>query len=234
MDRIGNTERTKPALKYANEAGTCCRLGCDRLLRRADAGFYGKYCNPCSRQLVDHGAFDSKVPVLTGQPFAVLYETIREVGEQLITEQSAEIGGQAAVLERAKLHSTWDGMGDPLLARRSDIWLLHHYYHHHLVTKNRNPIDWLLHMTAVVGITQLYPEGFASGDQMALFICKRGLGFKSLPSIRLKRDGMPAEHGRFPLRSARMLAQKVKSDWLLRPRMQELVAVRVLEKAEEA
>jgi len=233
LQRIGNTERSKPALKYANEAGTCSRLGCDRRLRKADAGFYGKYCNPCSRQLIDHGAFDSKVPILTDQPYAVLYQTIREVGEQLIREQSRHMGGQAAVLERAQLYAEWDGMGNPLLARRSDIWLQHHYYHHQLVTKQRNPIDWLLHMTAVVGITQLYPKGFASDDQVALFVCKRGLGYKSLPSVRLKKDGTPAEHGRFPLRTARILAQRVKSDWVITPGMQELVSKSVLAKTAE-
>lgn len=167
--------------------------------------------------------------MLSDQPYSVLYETIREVGKQLIRECSGEIGGQAAVLERAKLHSDQDGMGDPLLARRSDIWLLHHYYHHQLVTKERNHIDWLLHMTAVVGITQLYPQGFASDDQVALFICKRGLGYKSLPSVRLKKNGLPAEHGRFPLRTARMLAQRVKSDWMMTLRMQQLVSDQVLE-----
>lgn len=229
IGRIGGTERNKPSLKYANPAGTCSRPGCNRMLRRTEAGYYGKYCNPCSRQLIDHGAFDSKVPMLSDQPYSVLYETIREVGKQLIRECSGEIGGQAAVLERAKLHSDQDGMGDPLLARRSDIWLLHHYYHHQLVTKERNHIDWLLHMTAVVGITQLYPQGFASDDQVALFICKRGLGYKSLPSVRLKKNGLPAEHGRFPLRTARMLAQRVKSDWMMTLRMQQLVSDQVLE-----
>jgi len=233
MTRIGNSERTKPALKYANPAGTCSRHGCDGKLRRAEAGYYGKYCNPCSRQLIDHGAFDSKVPALSEQAYAVLYETIREVGEELIRQCNSEIGGQAASLERAKQHCELDGMGDPLLAQRSDVWLLHHYYHHQLVTKERPPIDWLLHMTAVVGITQLYPNGFASEDQIALFICKRGLGYKSLPSVRLRRNGLPSDHGRFPLRRARTLAQKVKGDWKLTPHMQELVSKRVLEKAEQ-
>lgn len=231
--RIGNTERSKPALKYANESGTCSRLGCDRRLRKAEAGFYGKFCNPCSRLLIDHGDFDSKVPVLTEQPYRILYQTIQSVGKVLIREKSREIGRQAAALERAKQYSEWDGMGDPRLAKRSDIWLLHHYYHHQLVTKNRNPIAWLLHMTAVVGITQLYPEGFASSDQEALFICKRGLGYKSLPSVRLKRNGLPAEHGRFPLRTARMLAHRVKSDWLMISMMQEQVSAVVLEMSDK-
>jgi hypothetical protein len=168
--------------------------------------------------------------MLTDQPHALLYETIREVGAKLIKECSGDIGAQAAVLERARLHCNQNGMGDPLLASRSDIWLLHHYYHHQLINKNRNPIDWLLHMTAVVGVIQLYPEGFASDDQVALFICKRGLGYKSLPSVRLKRNGTPAEHGRFPLRTARMLSKRVKSDWAMTPRMQELVSKRTLEK----
>jgi hypothetical protein len=228
LGRIGNTERSKPTLKRANPAGTCSRLGCSGRLRKADAGFYGKYCNPCSRKLIDHGAFDSKVPTLTQEPYMTLYQVIREVGLELLREQNALMGGQAASLERARLHSDQEKMGDPLLARRSDIWLLHHYYHHQLVTKECDHIDWLLHMTAVVGVIQLHPNGFASDDQEALFICKRGLGYRSLPSVRLKRNGTPAEHGRFALRSARMLAKKVKSDWVLMPRMQELVAERLL------
>lgn len=233
LGRIGSTERSKPALKYANPAGTCSRSGCDGKLRRADAGFYGKYCNPCSRELIDHGAFDSKVPKLNEQPYAMLYEVIREVGLELLRECNGLMGGQAATLERARLHCEHDDMGDPLLARRSDIWLLHHYYHHQLITKECDHIDWLLHMTAVVGITQLYPEGFASDDQVALFICKRGLGYKGLPSVRLKGDGLPAEHGRFALRSVRMLAKKVRFDWLMMPRMQELVAERLMVKIGE-
>ncbi|WP_415906497.1 hypothetical protein ACMXYX_03580 [Neptuniibacter sp. QD72_48] len=228
LPRIGNTQRTKPAMKYANPAGTCSHIGCNNKLRRADSGFFGKYCNPCSRRLIDHGAFNSKVPSLKQEPYASIYKAVRQVVLELIRERNGAIASQASVLERAKRHASWDGIGDPRLARRSDIWLLHHYYHHQLITKERNPIDWLLHMTAVVGVVQLYPQGFETKDQEALFLCKRGLGYKSLPSVRLKKDDTPAPHGRFPLRAARELARRVKSDWLLTSSALELVAKRLL------
>ncbi|MEH6652244.1 MAG: hypothetical protein V7707_19650 [Motiliproteus sp.] len=232
LERIGNSGRSKPALKYANEAGTCSRPSCSRMLRRATAGYYGKYCNQCSRRLIDHGDFTTDVPTITQQPYAVLYETIKEVAATLIKEADGSMGRQAAALERVAEFSNADGMGDPVLAKRSDIWLTHHYYHHQLVTKKRDPIDLLLHMTAVVGVTQLHSQGFSTDDQEALFLCKRGLGYKSLPSVRLSLDGSPAGHGRFPLRTARMLAKRIKGDWTLTPCMLELVAESIQTKAE--
>jgi hypothetical protein len=230
LGRIGNSGRTKPALKYANTAGTCSRPNCHRMLRRASAGFYGKYCNQCSRRLIDHGSFTTDVPTLTQQPYAVLYKAIKDVAVELIRSKDEAMGRQAATLERAVGYSGADGMGEPALAKRSDIWLIHHYYHHQLVTRQRDPIDLLLHMTAVVGLTQLHPQGFATDDQEALFLCKRGLGYQSLPSVRLGRDGLSAEHGRFPLRTARMLAKRIKGDWTLTPRMQELIAETIEDK----
>ncbi|MEH6652332.1 MAG: hypothetical protein V7707_20130 [Motiliproteus sp.] len=232
LGRIGNSGRTKPAMKYANEAGTCSRPSCNRTLRRATEGFYGKYCNPCSRRLIDHGDFTSDVPTITQQPYAVLYETIIEVATELIRTADGAMGRQAATLERIVEFSKEDGMGDPALAKRSDTWLIHHYYHHQLTTKKRDPIDLLLHMTAVVGMTQLHPQGFATDDQETLFLCKRGLGYKSLPLVRLKADGTPAPHGRFPLRTARVLAKRIKGDWVLTPRMLELVAEQIQIKAD--
>lgn len=231
LGRIGNSGRTKPAMKYANESGTCSRPSCNRMLRRATAGYYGKYCNPCSRRLIDHGDFTTDVPTLTQQPYAVLYETIKEIAAELVKGCDGAMGRQAAALLRVFEYCKVDGMGDPALAKRSDIWLTHHYYHHQLVTKKRDSIDLLLHMTAVVGMTQLHPQGFATDDQEALFLCKRGLGYKSLPAVRLGLDGSPAGHGRFPLRTARMLAKRIKGDWTLTPRMLELVAERIQTKA---
>jgi len=183
--------------------------------------------------LIDHGAFDSKVPKLSDQPYSVLYETIREIGLELIKDNSTLMAKQASTLDRAQQHCQYEDMGDPMRAKRSDIWLLHHYYHHQLIAKERNTVEWVLHMTAVIGITQMHSDGFASDDQEALFLCKRGLGYKSLPSVRLSRNGLPADHGRFPLRTARMLAQKLKGDWGMTAGMQKLVSKRVMEKAEQ-
>ena len=232
LGRIGNSGRTKPALKYANPGGQCSRLGCNRQLRKADAGFYGKYCNPCSRRLIDHGDFDTTVPKLTQEPYATLYQTIRQVGAELIKAADGNMGRQAAALERAIERCEWDHMGDPAYAKKTEAWLLHHYYHHQLRNRERHPVVLLLHLTAVVGVTQLHPQGFATDDQVALFLCKRGLGYGSLPAVRLKTDGTPAPHGRFPLRTARDLAKRLRSDWGMTPAMMEHVAEKVLEKRE--
>jgi hypothetical protein len=200
------------------------------MLRRASCGFYGKYCNQCSRRLIDHGSFTEDVPTITQQPYAVLYKTIKDVTIELIRSEDEAMRRQAAALERTVEYCRVDGMGDPALAKRSDVWLVHHYYHHQLITKQRDPIDLLLHMTAMVGLTQLYPQGFTTDDQEALFLCKRALGYQSLPSVRLGRDGLSSEHGRFPLRTARMLAKRIKGDWTLTPRMQELIAETIEDK----
>ena len=233
-ERIGNSGRTKPALKYANPAGTCSHVGCDGRLRKAPEGWFGKFCNKCSRLLIDHGSLTTKVPSVTQQPHAVLYETIIEVGHQLIKGRNyAGMPSQGATLDRTERHNDQANMGNVEYARRNDLWLLQHYYHHQTVTKQMNKLDWLLHMTAIVGVVHMYPEGFDSDDQAALFLCKRGLGKVGLPCVRLDQKGLPASHGRFPLRTARMLAQRLKGDWGMGLSMQRMVTEAVLVKAEE-
>jgi hypothetical protein len=242
IGRIGGTERNKPALKYANETGECTRDGCDQILRKAPAGYYGKYCNKCSRLLIDHGSFNTKVPKLTQQPYKVLYETIKEVGYEHIKERNyIYMAAQNATLERTERYMTEQNMGQIIYAEQSDLWLLNHYYHHALITKGMDKLDWLLHMTAIVGVVNMRPDGFDSDDQASLFLCKRGLGVKGLPSVRLDSKGEPKPHSRFPLKRARSLAKLLKEDWsiqgsletIIHGSMIEEVSIRVAKKAEK-
>ncbi|WP_421867053.1 hypothetical protein [Motiliproteus sp.] len=225
--RIGGTERQRPALKYANPKGECSRIGCNNSLRRAPDGWYGRFCNPCSRLLLEHGDFNTTVPRLKDESIALLYQTTMDVVLDMVRKQDREIAGHAWSIQRCEEYAGRPGMGDPLLALRSDTWLYHHYIHHKLKTQEQAPLDVLLHLVGVVGVTQLGPQYFATPDQMDLFLVKRGLGH-GLPSIRVSASGKPAPHGRWSMRRARLLARKLRGDWGLGPQSQGRVAEEVL------
>lgn len=215
--RIGNTERQRPALKYANTAGTCSRYGCDNLLRRAPSGFYGKFCNPCSRLLVEHGDFNTRVPVLKG-PKAHATGSIYNTALALIVEAARNeepvMYGAAAALMRMEQYSENPNAGDPRYALSNDNWTYHHYLHH-LSQLKETPAKAACHLMAVVAVTQLVPEKFASTDQQDLFIVKRGLGGGGLPSLRVNSVGEGVPHGRHSLRRVRKLAAKMRGDFKL-------------------
>lgn len=227
--RIGRTDRQRPSLKYANPKGECSRVGCSNQLRRAPDGWYGRFCNPCTRLLVEHGDFNTTVPKLADEPIAMSYRTIKDVMLEMVREPQLEAAGHAWAIQRCETYADHEGMGDPLLAQRNDTWLYHHYIHHKLRNLEQRPVDVMLHLVGVVGVTQLASEQFASPDQVDLFLVKRGLGH-GLPSIRLTKDGKAAPHGRWSLRKARMLARKMRGDWSLGPRAQGLVAGEMLKK----
>lgn len=225
--RIGGTERQRPVLKYANPKGECSRVGCSNHLRRAPSGWYGRFCNPCSRLLLEHGDFDTTVPRLKDRAIVVLYETIKDVLVEMIRKKHADVSGLAWSILRCEEFAERPGMGDPFLARRNDTWLYHHYIHHKLKNLKHPPLDVLLHLVGAVGVTQLAPQRFATHDQTDLFLVKRGLGH-GLPSIRVSVAGDPVPHGRWALRRARMLARKMRGDWSLGGAVQGYVAEEML------
>jgi len=225
--RIGGTERTRPALKYANPRGECSNAMCDNLIRKAPAGWYGKYCNQCSRRLQDQGDLNTSVPKLKDKPIAIIYATTSDVVRQLLKERHKDTTGAAWGLERCIEWSDKSGMGDPVWALRNDNWMYHHYIHHKLKTLKQEPVEVLVHLMSVVGVTQLAPQYFATKDQEDLFLVKRGLGH-GLPSIKVSKDGKHQRHGRWSLRRARVLAGKLRVDWKLGGNVQRLVAEEVL------
>lgn len=224
--RIGNTERQRPALKYANPAGTCTRYGCDNQLRQAARGYYGKFCNPCSRILVEHGDLNTRVPALKG-PKAKAIGTIYNAALQVITEavrnEEPTMYLAAGVNMRMEKYAENPNAGDPQYALVNDNWTYHHYLHH-LAQLKGTPAKAVCHLMAVVAITQLVPEKFASNDQRDLFTVKRGLGGNGLPALKVNSAGEEVPHGRHSLRKVRKLATKMRGDFKLNTELLNRVA----------
>lgn len=213
--RIGNTERLRPALKYANTAGTCSRYDCNNLLRRAPRGYYGKFCNLCSRILIEHGDLKTRVPVLKGpkaQAIGVIYNTALSSLVETARNKEPAMYGAGAALKSIELYAENPNAGKTQYALSNDNWTYHHYLHH-LVKQKGTAGMAICHLMAVVAITQLLPEKFASRDQLDLFVVKRGLGGRGLPSLKVNKVDQEVPHGRHSLRRVRMLAAKIRGDF---------------------